>query len=253
MNILLGAIVGGIIGGIIGLIFALLQKLFKFKSKKVVQISTIAAVVVMVPFMQNKELQYHVAKYIFPGQAKLMRMEQMIVDNLPDKEYRHYLKKLNQAQIQMAVAKGLKRLKTDELYSWNNVRIQMAKSSEELCAGFWTGMITADMVVKSLKQLSEEEMKVFAKASAMAFVYEKENRVYVSSSQEDAKENFEILAKKMDQNLALKFNDSLMKGANIPSDQACWTILQIMEYADNNRTDKSEKLLRFIAQNMAPK
>lgn len=63
---------------------------------------------------------------------------------------------------------GLRHLSTADLEVWNRLRLRLAASSEELCAGLWTGVVPDPALGRGLASLNDDELREWFAVSARA-------------------------------------------------------------------------------------
>ena len=152
------------------------------------------------------------------------------------------------AAIQAKTHAGLKRLSYEDLVVWNEVRLQLAAKSPQLCAGFWTGNgLTPQLLTGTLEQLPQDQSDAFFRTTMRAAVAEVEDRPF-NAPPADA---FGKILPKLKQLHGPADNERLDKvlagGVKVPDGEACWAMQLLMKDAAQLQRADRETFLRFVA------
>jgi hypothetical protein len=142
---------------------------------------------------------------------------------------------------------GLKRLSIEDLDRWNALRLRLSEQSAALCAGFWTGNVDPNTVMKELDALSDEELDDWERISIAAMRLEVENGAYAGADADAMARGLRQVTSHMDPATAMRFQSALAAGEKLGLDEACWTIKNLLTAASQLPVRDREPLLRAIA------
>lgn len=165
-------------------------------------------------------------------------------------ETREAFKKLSSFSATQKTSDGFHRLKSEDLFLWNQIRLKMAKANSDFCATLWLGDGKVPME-KGLEGLEREDLNNWAKLSSKAF--EAAWKVEPTGAFPEAEVsksifNMSMGLKEMERH---KFYDALKTMESLNRDDACWMFKLMMGWIDENRNLEGEKLLYFFAKKLS--
>lgn len=243
-------IFAGIGGGLGGLIGYLISKKVSGKNMK--------TIVMIVPMILLSRVSSEIAKsqqfkdkVSPPSRLELFARES--TDTLKNnKNFTKAITGLSQKEvsafIQQKTQQGLKRLPSSELLMWNDLRIKMAAENKNICAGFWTGKLNSQELKNTLeKKLSDEELKSWFSVSMQAATLELNQNSYVAPPETALQQGIQLIASTMKEDEVSRFSNALQAGTNLEDEEACWTMMQLLEGAKNFNKEDQENFLRSLA------
>ncbi|MCP4912293.1 MAG: hypothetical protein GY909_04175 [Oligoflexia bacterium] len=248
INAIVGGIIGGLIGGLVGFLFS---KFYKGDEKKKKSIQTVIIVISIVGLSNSNILKEPIMNLLFPSHAVSQKLEKKLFANLESSPHLDAIKKMNAGEVQLYVARGMKRLSSEDKIIWNKIRISLAGHDPNLCAGFWTGSITSLMLIDAFMKLQDEEMNEFSRISARALHLEMEKGLFTNVHANAYLGALKEIATKMSQDEMIKLDSVLTAGVGAKNEDACWAMMKIMKHIDQNPKDlASQTLVDFLAQSM---
>lgn len=165
-------------------------------------------------------------------------------------EAREAFKKLSSFSATQKTSDGYHRLKSEDLFLWNQIRLKMANANSDFCATLWLGDGKVPLE-KGLQGLEREDLNAWAKLSSKAF--EAAWKVEPTGAYPEAEVSKSIFNMSMGlkEKERHKFYDSLKTMESLNREDACWMFKLMMGWIDQNRNLEGEKLLYFFAQKLS--
>jgi hypothetical protein len=145
-------------------------------------------------------------------------------------------------------ASGMMRLPLDTLTKVFDVKRAMARSSHELCAGFWKGQIPSAAFSAAIKGLTEAEQLVWIESTVAAMTLElgasgPPAKIASATAGAALKE----LAATLPGGERAALSRALQAGAAATTDDACGAFLAIAEHAGSLPAATGDVLVRMVA------
>jgi hypothetical protein len=243
---LLFVVVGGALGGGIG---ALISKRFSNRYAKTALF--VIPVVLLGQLTNNLSENQHIRNIIAPPSRieQFSRTTTTILTENP--KFKKAVSGMTREQIhpfiQQLTRRGLKRLSFQELKTWNMLRIKMANNSDALCSGFWTGKITPQELSANLDKLSDQDLKSWIKLSMAAAVLELEEQPFTPPPDSALQEGIKLIASKLKPEEIDRMGNTLSRGTGATNNDACWTMLKLLEGAELLSQQQQDIFLRSLA------
>jgi hypothetical protein len=149
--------------------------------------------------------------------------------------------------IQQLTKRGLKRLTFQELKTWNSLRIKMAKSSQLLGAGFWTGEINPKELAANLERLGDQDLSAWVDTIMAAAVSELEEKPFAPSPDPALQEGIELISSRLNPDEKARMAKVLESGVKANPADACWVMLILLEGVESFSQPQQEVFLRSLA------
>lgn len=248
-NIIISAIIGALIGGVVHL---LSKKLKNEKLKKFTLPIIVGLIIGTQPLLSHPVVKNTIMSFIDSDYAKRENLNKKLsaIGKIPQiKEKMDSMSSTSEARLYInnLVSRGIKRLSTKDLKSWNEVKLKLATISPHLCSGFWNGQINAEVFLKTLSNMQEQEQDLWASISVKAAKLELAQAEYITTSRKDFIKGF---MKIRDLNMPedqVKMDVFMKQGKSISSDNACWMLKKILAGASKIDEESSIRFIRSLA------
>lgn len=237
---------GSALGGFLGFLISR-----KFKGKKA---KSIALVIPVLLFSRiSKELAKNQSirdQILQPSRIELFSREsaRLLINN---KNFRKEVSGMSQQEVrvfsQQQTRKGLKRLSFNDLIKWNDLRIRLAKVNKNVCAYFWTSKISPQEITNTLEKLSDAELKSWLKVSMTALVLELDQSSFTPPPENALEIGIQQIASTMKEDEVVRMKSALQAGVSASKDDACWTMMKILNGAKNFTKKDKEDFLRSLS------
>lgn len=142
---------------------------------------------------------------------------------------------------------GLKRLPSQDLVRWNELKLAMADRSESVCAGFWTGKIDQEQVSQVLNELPQQEMEDWMGLSSKAASLEAEGKPAPSLPADAATRGFMQVRNGLQEPQRTRFQTAAAAGIKLADPEACWTMKTLMKAIPEMPDAARDEFLRALA------
>lgn len=149
--------------------------------------------------------------------------------------------------IQNLTRKGLKRLSKKELIIWNDLRLKMAKNSNMICSGFWSGKIDSDELLSTLSSLSRSDLTAWINISQTAAIKELNNEVFQKVSPEIFNITIKKIAELQNRGDQQKMAIIISQGTNAKDIDGCWIIKTLLTGVSKIDKENRSTFLRYLA------
>jgi hypothetical protein len=241
---------GGALG--VGIGFLISQRFSKhFPGKNAKAISIVVPAVLFLSLSNSLSTNQHIRDIISPPSRieKLSRTATKVLTDNP--KFKNAVSRMTQEQthpyIQQLSRQGIKRLSFQELKTWNELRIALAKNSSSICAGFWTGAINSQELMANIDKLNDRDLESWVTISMTAAVLELEQKSYTSPPDSAFEDGLKLIASKLQPEEIDKMSKTMTKGANANNNDACWTMLKLLEGVELLPPQQQEIFLRSLA------
>lgn len=167
-------------------------------------------------------------------------------------EVRKKIKELNDKDqistyMKNLTAKGIKRLSIEKLQEWNNIRLEMANKSEDLCAGMWNGKIGEADILSAMSKLSKDSIDKWMQLSIHATKLQISKVKYPAISQDDFINGIKAIAQNKTDNEQIRMGTVLTQGLNASKEDACWMMKVILNDSQDIDLAASSKMIRYLS------
>jgi len=152
-----------------------------------------------------------------------------------------------QSMMEILARDGMKRLSTKELFTWNEVRLEISKKSTEACSKFWLGGIKDKELLSVVGSLSSELQDKWAAISTNAMRMELQKVEYGKATKEDVLKGFLFIKDIMPPAEQIRFAKTIQGGSKINSEDACWAMKKVMGGVNEIPQHLALNLLKYFA------
>lgn len=175
----------------------------------------------------------------YSGQLEQTPVFQQKIRGMNTNQVKAFLHQLSRA--------GIRRLPDSDLNSWNQIRIKLATSSKELCAGFWTGKLNNTTFQSAITKLPEAEIDIWVKLSFESMRLELEVKGESPEVPNTLQESLMLVSAKLPQAERQRMQKLLVANGKNTEEEACWGLLTLLRVTDRLQNPDKEKVLRSLA------
>lgn len=252
-NIISGAIAGAITGGFIGYFGIKAKQSDRFAKFKRVGLVVGVVLFPLVNGIANiPEVKSSIMSKFDSNYAFKMYLSKRMGSILTIPEVKSKLESFKTEQeanlyARKLVHNGLKRLSWTDLKKWNKARLALSMKSPEMCAGFWNGKISDDLLFSTMSQLSKETVEDWVTVSTAAARLEVAKSDYAQLSTEDFGYGIKVSADSMSHENQVKMQTILAQGVNATPEDGCWMMKILLKTESLLDQEKGEKFVRYMA------
>jgi hypothetical protein len=142
---------------------------------------------------------------------------------------------------------GLRRLSTEDLENWNRIRLVIAVENAPLCAGFWTGKMSSEIIQNGLSRLPAEDIDVWMRLSMTAAKLEIEAQPVTEPDPAELQNGIKKISTALSPRDLEKWNRISAEGAAAADADACWAMMTILRGAKEMSAPQRAKFLKALA------
>lgn len=176
-----------------------------------------------------------------------------------DEQFEKYLtdqpraafKEMSARTVSLKTQDGYHRLKKEELYRWNQLRLKMAEANLKLCSSLWLGGVENEDMYSSFKGFYPGDLNDWARLSAKAFEAGwklEASKAYPETEMQKILFDISLTLNKKEK---ARFFEALRQVDRVNPREACWMLKKTLKWIEENRNLESEKLLYFFAKKLS--
>jgi hypothetical protein len=238
--------IGGALGAGIGI---LIGKRFSNKTAK-----TIAVIVPAVLIFQgaNELSKNQAVRDFFSPPSRIEKLDRTASKILKDNpKFKNAISKMTQDQVHAYIPQlarqGMRRLSFQELKTWNELRIKLAKNSHSICSGIWSGAVDIEELIADVERFSDQDLQSWWTINMKAAVSELEQTPYPALPDSALLDGIKLIGSKLQTEEEKRMTDIIAKGGKADSNDGCWIMLKLLEGVELLPQPQQELFLRALA------